>query len=153
MHPLTPYRLLQTQRPILTPLEQILAFILISLCAYGNEGSQQGVEVEWIDPAGGLVPSNARPIEGTSWQLNVGSVVVAIGQGATRTAGTILASIDTDGSLVRVDEKLATSAEGVFAGGDIVRGPATVVGAVGDGKQAAEAIHAFLSGGDEEVAS
>ena len=54
---------------------------------------------------------------------------------------------------MRVDERLATSAEGVFAGGDIVRGPATVVGAVGDGKQAAEAIHEFLSGADKEVAS
>jgi glutamate synthase (NADPH/NADH) small chain len=36
---------------------------------------------------------------------------------------------------------------GVFAGGDIVRGAATVILAMGDGKRAAAAIDAYLSGG------
>ena len=39
---------------------------------------------------------------------------------------------------------LATAAEGIFAAGDNVRGPATVVEAVGDGKKAAMAIDKFL---------
>jgi glutamate synthase (NADPH/NADH) small chain len=39
-----------------------------------------------------------------------------------------------------------TSREGVFAGGDIVTGAATVILAMGAGKKAARAIHAYLSG-------
>jgi glutamate synthase (NADPH/NADH) small chain len=37
-----------------------------------------------------------------------------------------------------------TSIPGVFAGGDIVRGAATVILAMGDGKKSAEAIHEYL---------
>jgi NADPH-dependent glutamate synthase beta subunit-like oxidoreductase len=39
-----------------------------------------------------------------------------------------------------------TSIAGVFAGGDIVRGAATVILAMGDGKRAAAAIHSWLNG-------
>ncbi|MEN3190561.1 MAG: dihydropyrimidine dehydrogenase, partial [Atribacterota bacterium] len=39
----------------------------------------------------------------------------------------------------------ATTRAGIFAGGDIVRGSATVISAVGDGKVAARAIDKFLS--------
>ena len=39
-----------------------------------------------------------------------------------------------------------TSMPGVFAGGDIVRGAATVILAMGDGKRAAAAMHSYLSG-------
>ena len=40
-----------------------------------------------------------------------------------------------------------TSIDGVFAGGDIVRGAATVILAMGDGKRAAAAIDRYLGGG------
>ena len=47
-----------------------------------------------------------------------------------------------------VDEKTrATSREGIFAGGDITRGSATVISAIGDGKKAARAIDSYLSSG------
>jgi glutamate synthase (NADPH/NADH) small chain len=45
-----------------------------------------------------------------------------------------------------VDEQGMTSLPGVFAGGDIVRGGATVILAMGDGKRAAESIHTYLGG-------
>ncbi|MDW8310051.1 MAG: FAD-dependent oxidoreductase, partial [Verrucomicrobiales bacterium] len=45
-----------------------------------------------------------------------------------------------------VDENGMTSLPGVFAGGDIVRGAATVILAMGDGKRAAQAIDAWLRG-------
>ena len=48
---------------------------------------------------------------------------------------------------IEIDENGMTSMPGVFAGGDIVRGAATVILAMGDGKRAAHAIHAYLSGG------
>jgi len=47
---------------------------------------------------------------------------------------------------IAVDDNGATSIPGVFAGGDIVRGGATVILAMGDGKQAAAAINGYLNG-------
>jgi glutamate synthase (NADPH/NADH) small chain len=47
-----------------------------------------------------------------------------------------------------VDDKCMTSIPGVFAGGDIVRGGATVILAMGDGKRAAAAIHEYIAGRD-----
>jgi glutamate synthase (NADPH) small chain len=47
---------------------------------------------------------------------------------------------------ITVDSECATSLPGVFAGGDMVRGGATVILAMGDGKQAAAAINGFLNG-------
>ena len=44
-------------------------------------------------------------------------------------------------------ENGATSVQGVFAGGDIVRGGATVIFAMGDGKRAAAAINGYMESG------
>jgi glutamate synthase (NADPH/NADH) small chain len=44
------------------------------------------------------------------------------------------------------EETCATSKPGVYAGGDIIRGSATVILAMGDGRKAARAIHKFLNG-------
>jgi glutamate synthase (NADPH/NADH) small chain len=46
-----------------------------------------------------------------------------------------------------VDEQGMTSIPGVFAGGDIVRGAATVILAMGDGKRAAAAMNKYLATG------
>jgi glutamate synthase (NADPH/NADH) small chain len=45
---------------------------------------------------------------------------------------------------IEIDDNLQTSMDGVFAGGDIVRGAATVILAMGDGKKAASNIDAYL---------
>jgi glutamate synthase (NADPH/NADH) small chain len=47
---------------------------------------------------------------------------------------------------IKTDERGMTSLPGVFAGGDIVRGAATVILAMGDGKNAARAIDEYLKG-------
>ena len=47
---------------------------------------------------------------------------------------------------IEVDDNLQTSMPGVFSGGDIVRGAATVILAMGDGKNAARNIHKYLTG-------
>jgi glutamate synthase (NADPH/NADH) small chain len=72
-------------------------------------------------------------------------VIMAIG---TRSNPLLTASepdlaINEWGYLV-VDEDCMTSVPGVFAGGDIVRGAATVILAMGDGKRAAHAIEQYL---------
>jgi len=88
------------------------------------------------------------PIEGSEFVLEVDTAVVAIGNGpnplvpsttpglATNRWGNIDASLETG----------ATSLAGVYAGGDIVTGAATVIEAMGAGKKAAEAIHDYLGG-------
>jgi len=50
-----------------------------------------------------------------------------------------------DWGAIRVDEDQRTNVEGVFAGGDVVRGPSLVVHAVRDGRKAAAAIHRYVS--------
>ncbi len=88
-----------------------------------------------------------EPIPGSEFDLPCDEVVVAIG---TR-ANPLLTSTAPDLKVnkwgyMEVDEHLMTSMPGVFAGGDIVRGSATVILAMGDGKRAAEAIDSYLSG-------
>ncbi|MFH1807132.1 MAG: FAD-dependent oxidoreductase [Pseudomonadota bacterium] len=105
----------------------------------------EGREIEWIEP-GRFVPQNARPVEGTHFALQVDVVVQAIGQRPTESAGRILTAA-RDGNKLKVDAtSQATSVDKIFAGGDISRGPSTVVAAVGDGKRAALAIARLLGG-------
>ena len=84
-------------------------------------------------------------IEGETFELEVDVVVNAIG---TR-ANPLLTATAPDLKLnkwgnIQTDEHGATNLPGVFAGGDIVRGGATVILAMGDGKSAAVAIDTFL---------
>jgi len=89
-----------------------------------------------------------RPVEipGSEWNLEADMVVEAIGNKAEEGSKEWYSSVKTDGkNLVVVDgETGATNVKGIFAGGDIVRGPALVVEAVQDGKVAAAAIAEYL---------
>ena len=86
------------------------------------------------------------PLAGSEFLLEVDTVVVAIGTGANP----LLAQTTPDLKInkwgyILSDEKTgATSKPGVFAGGDIVRGSATVILAMGDGRQTAAAINEYL---------
>ena len=85
------------------------------------------------------------PVPGSEFEIPCEMVVVAIG---TRSNPLLTASepdlaVNEWGYLV-VDEDGMTSLPGVFAGGDIVRGAATVILAMGDGKRAAGAIERYL---------
>lgn len=89
------------------------------------------------------------PVTGSEYDIPVDVVVNAVGTGAnpllTATAPDL--KLNRWGNIA-VDENGATSIPGAFAGGDIVRGGATVILAMGDGKQAAAAINRYLSGSD-----
>jgi glutamate synthase (NADPH/NADH) small chain len=85
------------------------------------------------------------PIPDSDYVIDCDMVVVAIG---TRSNPMLTASepdlaVNGWGYLV-VDENGMTSVPGIFAGGDIVRGAATVILAMGDGKRAAAAIQRYL---------
>jgi glutamate synthase (NADPH/NADH) small chain len=85
-------------------------------------------------------------IEGTDWDMPVDIVIEAIGNKAPDDSPDWYPGVKVDGKkLIIADEETgATSVPGIFAGGDIVRGPALVVEAVQDGKKAAVAIDKYL---------
>ncbi len=95
-----------------------------------------------------------EPIPGTEFALEVDAVVFAIGQRPNKILYQEVPELKTTkwGTLV-VDEKYRTTMRGVFAGGDAVRGEATVVLAMGDGKRAAKAIDEYIRTGEwpEEI--
>lgn len=80
------------------------------------------------------------PIEGSSFVVPADNVIIAIGQTAD------LEGVPLENGKIAADASLATSIPGVFAGGDVVLGPASLVEAMAHGHHAALAIHAFLRG-------
>ncbi len=87
------------------------------------------------------------PVEGSVFTADVDTVIVAVG----RTPNPIIQQ--TTGGLqvtkwgtIVADEFGKTSIDGVYAGGDIVTGEATVISAMGAGRNAAKAIHGYLMG-------
>jgi len=94
------------------------------------------------------------PVPGSEYLIPCNVVVVAIG---TR-ANPLLTATCPDLKLnkwgnIEVDARGMTSLPGVFAGGDIVRGAATVILAMGDGKTAGRHIHEYLMEGLSEARS
>ena len=91
------------------------------------------------------------PIAGSEFELACDSVVYAIGTNANPILGqTSKLKLDQRG-YIATDATLATSIAGVFAGGDIVTGAATVIEAMGAGRKAARAMKAYLGLRDTEV--
>ncbi len=86
-------------------------------------------------------------IPGSEFTLECDVVVVAIGTRANPllTATCPELKLNKRGN-IETDEEGMTSLPGVFAGGDIVRGAATVILAMGDGKRSARAIDGYLRG-------
>jgi glutamate synthase (NADPH/NADH) small chain len=89
------------------------------------------------------------PIPGSNFVIEVDMVIDAIGTSANPIVARSASGVEINqwGYFVIDDDTKATTKEGIFAGGDIVRGSATVISAVGDGKVAARAINEFLSSG------
>jgi len=86
-----------------------------------------------------------EPIESSAYDLDMDIVVEAIGQKSPPDISEILPGVELKNGLIQTKEdSLATSRPGVFAGGDLVRGPSTVVAAVADGMAAARQINQFL---------
>ncbi|GAB6182116.1 NADPH-dependent glutamate synthase [Desulfotomaculum defluvii] len=85
------------------------------------------------------------PIEGSEYVLPVDVAIVAIGQGPNPLLTSTTPDLETNkrGNIV-ADEFGKTSKEGVYAGGDVVTGAATVIKAMGAGRVAANSIHEYL---------
>ncbi len=91
------------------------------------------------------------PIPGSEHDLECDTVVFAIGTNANPILGQT-SKLRLDGrGYIAVDNELATSIVGVFAGGDIVTGAATVIEAMGAGRRAAAAMKRYLGLADADV--
>ena len=86
------------------------------------------------------------PIEGSEFQIEVDTVIIAIGNIANPLIRQTTPGLEFNkwGNIV-VDENCRTSLEGVYAGGDIVLGAATVILAMGQGRIAAAAMNEYLA--------
>ncbi len=89
------------------------------------------------------------PIPNSNFVLEVDMVIDAIGTMANPIVARSATGVEVNQwGYFKVDKMTRmTTCEGIFAGGDIVRGSATVISAVGDGKFAARAIDEYLLSG------
>jgi len=120
--------------------------------------SNGGIALECVRMQPGPIDSSGRkkpePIEGSEYTLQFDNAIASIGQKLMTGDGFDLPVAKN--SFIEVDDTLATKKKGIFAGGDAVSGPASVIEAIAHGRQAAVSIDKYLGGGgiiDEKLAS
>ena len=131
--------------------EEGVEFLLLNnpVRILGNEdGFVTGIELMEME-LGEKDDSGRRrpiPIEGSERVIDIDTVIVAIGQKPNPILLEDSPEIETTdwGTIVTDDETGETTRDGVFAGGDVVTGAATVIEAMGAGKKAARAIDDYL---------
>jgi len=103
---------------------------------------------------------NARaawePVAGTETELPAATILVAVGEEPDPSILPEGAGIEVSGwaGIVADPRTLATGRAGIFAGGDVVSGPKTIIDAVASGRRAAASIHEYLAGvpdGEREI--
>ena len=90
------------------------------------------------------------PIPGSEYDVPIDMAVIAIGNGSNPIIQKTTPDMNYNkwGNIIADETTMKTSKRGVFAGGDIVTGGATVILAMGAGRKAAAAINRYLSGED-----
>ncbi|MCU0242900.1 MAG: FAD-dependent oxidoreductase, partial [Vicinamibacteria bacterium] len=89
------------------------------------------------------------PMEGSEFEMALDVAIIAVGTGPNPLVQSTTPDLATNkrGYIQADAETLRTSKRGVFAGGDIVTGGATVILAMGAGRKAARSIHEYLTTG------
>src|SRR5581483_7546410 len=140
-----------------------------------HHAEQEGVEFHWLtnpvaileDGKGGVrgmrcitmelgEPDDSGrrrpvPVAGSEHDFETDLVVFAIGTNANPIIGQTSKLKLNKWGYIEADENLATSMAGVFAGGDIVTGAATVIEAMGAGRKAARSMKAYLGLRDDSL--
>jgi len=113
-----------------------------------NRMRLQRMELTEPDASGRRKPV---PIPGSEFDIEVDMVIVSVGVSPNPLIPQSLPALHVSkwGTILVDEERMQSNMEGLFAGGDIVRGGATVILAMGDGRKAAKGIHDFLSGKKE----
>jgi NADPH-dependent glutamate synthase beta subunit-like oxidoreductase len=121
-----------------------------------EEALEEGVMMKWLSTikhaeAGKVVlermeldDSGFPQPTGETEELEADSLVLALGQEADLSLLDGVPGLEIEDGVVRVDERMMTGHEGIFAGGDMVPAERTVTVGVGHGKQAARNIDAWL---------
>ncbi len=128
--------------------------LLTNPIRYIGDEQNKVVAVECIKMELGEPDDSGRrrpvPIKGSEYKKEVDTVIVAIGNGPNPLVPETTPDLETNrwGNIVADLDTCKTSKRGVFAGGDIVRGAATVILAMGDGKIAARSINEYLKDPD-----
>ncbi|MCE5194501.1 MAG: FAD-dependent oxidoreductase [Nitrospiraceae bacterium] len=116
-----------------------------------GEGKVTGIEclkmhLSEPDESGRLCPV---PVNGSNFTIDCDIVITAISQQTEHETIEQSGITTNKWKCISIDENtLATNIDGVFAGGDVVTGPSTVIEAIGMGSRAAKSIHKYLSGSD-----
>ena len=86
------------------------------------------------------------PIEGSEFVMDVDTAIIAIGQTPNPLIQRTTEGLETTkwGTIIVNEENGAATKDGVFAGGDVVSGAATVISAMGAGKRAARGMHEYI---------
>jgi glutamate synthase (NADPH/NADH) small chain len=127
--------------------------VKFDLCAnpvriVGADGWVKGVECVRmdlceLDESGRRRP---KPVPGSEFLIPADIAIMALGTGANPLVPMSTKGLAVNGrGYIVADDTGATNLEGVFAGGDIVTGSATVISAMGAGRKAARNIHEYLS--------
>jgi NAD-dependent dihydropyrimidine dehydrogenase PreA subunit/NADPH-dependent 2,4-dienoyl-CoA reductase/sulfur reductase-like enzyme len=116
----------------------------------GN-GRVAGLEV--LDVASVFAPDgrfDPKTIDGTEQVIPCDSVIIAIGQAPDLSWLDPTDGVETGrgGTIAVEPESLATSAPGIYAGGDVAFGPRNLIDAIGDGRRAAASIHRQIAGAE-----
>jgi len=88
-----------------------------------------------------------REVPGSEFTMDVDTVIIAIGQTPNPIIQSTTGGLQSDPKrgTICVNEVGKTSLDGVYAGGDVATGAATVISAMGAGKRAAKAMHEYLT--------
>jgi glutamate synthase (NADPH/NADH) small chain len=116
---------------------------------FGNdEGFVTGMRIQRMELGEPDASGRRRPvpIAGSEYEIPIDTVVVAVGQGPNPLVARTTSGLELNrhGCIVVDEQTQMSSIRGIFAGGDIVTGAATVILAMGAGRQAARGIHDWL---------
>jgi NADPH-dependent glutamate synthase beta subunit-like oxidoreductase len=101
-----------------------------------------------FDDSGNFDPAYEEEI---TYKAEANHIILAVGQQADLGFVENANNINTAGGRIEVEEKdMVTGEKGVFAGGDVVTGPDSIIGAIAHGRKAASAIDKYL-GGDGDI--
>ncbi len=136
-----------TIRPALAPVEVV-----------GRDGAVVAVRCAEQRPTGEVEHGRAvwSPVPDSMVELPAATILVAVGEEPDPSILPEGAGIEVSGwaGIVADPRTLATGRAGIFAGGDVVSGPKTIIDAVASGRRAAASVHEFLAGvrdGEAEI--
>ncbi|HHL40662.1 MAG TPA: NADPH-dependent glutamate synthase [Deltaproteobacteria bacterium] len=116
-----------------------------------HEGRLRAIECVRMELGEPDESGRRRPVEikGSEFCIDADVAIISIGNGANPLIQQTTPDIKTNkwGNITIDQDTGRTSKKGVFSGGDIVRGGATVILAMGDGRRAADSIHEYLTTG------